>query len=384
MAADADVNTSGGYDCKFETNPPDEIQTECPVCLLVLREPLQLTCCGKAYCEACIREVLKDSSICPTCQASDPVPWPDKRLKQTLCGRRVRCQKRKNGNTEISKSYTGKCSRKKRHDPNVCYWVGELGRLDDHLSLDPLPEKQLEGCQFVMIKCKFCKTLLQRCDLGHHQESLCTLRPFKCKYCSHEDTFEIGTRDHTPVCPRYPVPCPHCGKQYERQELENHKSNECPQTPIACEYHVVGCEEKPVRLDMPRHIAKEAVTHVLLLQKHLKQHSSDSNKCLPLLATSLMSLKEEAEARHQNEIQNREQRYQQRICQLQRDTNQGIGVLQRDTNHRIGELQKAVNESKRALQREIKAGQEKLELLAKSVLIGFVFFLICVRVLWYI
>ena len=42
-----------GFDCQF-VDAPKELQSECPVCLSILREPCQVTCCGKSFCRACI------------------------------------------------------------------------------------------------------------------------------------------------------------------------------------------------------------------------------------------------------------------------------------------------------------------------------------------
>lgn len=44
----------GGFDCEFEEKPSKGVQSECPVCLLVLRKPYQVTCCGYGFCRVCI------------------------------------------------------------------------------------------------------------------------------------------------------------------------------------------------------------------------------------------------------------------------------------------------------------------------------------------
>ena len=48
------TNSKQGFDCKFMEPPLAAPQTDCPVCLLVLREPYQVTCCGKSYYKSCI------------------------------------------------------------------------------------------------------------------------------------------------------------------------------------------------------------------------------------------------------------------------------------------------------------------------------------------
>ena len=44
------------------------VQSECPICLLVLREPYQATCCGKSFCKKCIHRVKANLKPCPTCK----------------------------------------------------------------------------------------------------------------------------------------------------------------------------------------------------------------------------------------------------------------------------------------------------------------------------
>ena len=50
-----------GSECESVEKPPKAVQSECPVCLLVLREPYQATCCGKSFCEECIKRVKRDN-----------------------------------------------------------------------------------------------------------------------------------------------------------------------------------------------------------------------------------------------------------------------------------------------------------------------------------
>ncbi len=57
----------GGYDCEFVRPPPDYFQTECSVCLLVLRDAHLASCCGQNFCKECIERVQKDGKGCPLC-----------------------------------------------------------------------------------------------------------------------------------------------------------------------------------------------------------------------------------------------------------------------------------------------------------------------------
>ena len=282
--------TVGGYSCKFVTKPPDDIPTECPICLLVLREPFQLRCYGYVFCKACIKEVLKNKNVCPTCKKEEPKYFRNKQLKQTLHGYRVTCN-------EGSGS-------------SFCDWAGELGQLVAHLNLDPSSEQQFNGCQFAEIKCKFCQKLFQRRYLNNHQLKDCPKRPFKCKHCGHKDTHENGITIHVPVCPKHLLPCPNCKHSYERQNLEHHINEECPLALVPCDYRVVGCRAIPARKDAQDHIKKEMMTHVSLLQQHLKQHPQQSSDCLPLVTSCL----EQVMVKHREIIRDLEQRFQQKVA----------------------------------------------------------------------
>ena len=44
-----------GFDCEFIERPPEALQSDCPVCMLVLREPHQVTCCGYAFCQEVVQ-----------------------------------------------------------------------------------------------------------------------------------------------------------------------------------------------------------------------------------------------------------------------------------------------------------------------------------------
>ena len=57
----------GIYECEFVEHPPKHLQSECPICLQILREPHLISCCGHSYCEACIERVGKDGKPCPLC-----------------------------------------------------------------------------------------------------------------------------------------------------------------------------------------------------------------------------------------------------------------------------------------------------------------------------
>ena len=82
-----------GYDCKFVETPPEGLQTKCPICNFVLREPTQLQCCGNVYCAGCIKKELSTRQTCPivTCQEPNPTSFPDKQIQKSLLELRVYC-----------------------------------------------------------------------------------------------------------------------------------------------------------------------------------------------------------------------------------------------------------------------------------------------------
>ena len=115
----------------MEQPPKAFPQFECPICLLVLREPYQATCCGKSFYKECIHRITAANQACPTCNEKDFTLFPNKGLQQSLSDFRVHCT----------------------HKSKGCEWTGELRELDNHLNSDPPAEKSLEGCPYTLIKC---------------------------------------------------------------------------------------------------------------------------------------------------------------------------------------------------------------------------------------
>lgn len=240
----------GGYDCELVDKPPSVVQHECPVCLLVLREPCQVSCCGHAFCKVCIEKNKESSKTCPRCRAEDFHHFHDKRLKRSLSDLKVCCIKGTEG----------------------CKWVGELGDLDDHLNSEPLQERQLKGCEFVEIQCLHCSALIKRIDIPTHQDN-CPKRPFTCEYCEvYKSYYEDVVNNHHPLCGHYQVKCPKCGKSLQRQYLDNHLAKSCPLTVIDCDFSFVGCDKRLARRDMSAHHNSSSVTHLSMQVAHYKRN----------------------------------------------------------------------------------------------------------------
>ena len=223
--------------------PPRSLQSECPVCLQILREPYQTTCCGYAFCKECIDCVEKNNKPCPCCNKQFN-KFEDKRLKKSLYDFQVHCPNSKQG----------------------CEWVGELRELDKHLNLNPSPRDQLQGCKLSQIKCCHCFDCLQRSDIEHHQDNTCLKRPFSCEYCQDfHSRYDSVVYDHWPVCDYYPVLCTNkCGKTVQRRNLINHTACDCPLTLINCDFEHIGCKSRLPRKDMQAHLAESIVHHLSL------------------------------------------------------------------------------------------------------------------------
>ena len=152
----------GGYDCGF-VERPQELQTDCPICMVVLREPFQVTCCGNNFCRTCIELVQTKEKVCPTCNEANFSAFPNRGLQRSLYSFSVQCVHQKSG----------------------CQWTGELGELDRHLNLNPELGKQLNGCEFAAVACTHCCEYFQRCHV-HAHESECPQQASNCQELEKE------------------------------------------------------------------------------------------------------------------------------------------------------------------------------------------------------
>ena len=194
-----------GHDCEFVDGPPKELHWECSICLLVLRHPYLVDCCGNHFCKVCLDRISEASNICPLCKQEIFASMPNKGLERVLNQWKVYCTNHKNG----------------------CEWTGELRQLDSHLNDQssstrvasailandqPSPPSNtdpfLEGCQFVEVCCCNCPTTVLRSQMKKHLD-VCPNKPVKCKYCkSFTTTPKDLEENHHPVCPKFLLPCP--------------------------------------------------------------------------------------------------------------------------------------------------------------------------------
>ena len=100
----------GGYDYEFVSPPQKSL--ECPVCLLTLRDPHVISCCGNEFCQACIERVQRDGKPCPLCNEPKFTTFLHKKLVREVNALMVHCPQKEQG----------------------CEWEGELGQLQNHLN----------------------------------------------------------------------------------------------------------------------------------------------------------------------------------------------------------------------------------------------------------
>ncbi len=138
--------STGGYDQEFLDPPAKLKEFECPLCLLVIREPTLTSCCGQHFCQSCINRIITDRKPCPLCKQLRFGTFLDKKQKRKVLELKVNCSMKLRG----------------------CSWTGELGELDSHT------DTGAGDCQFVDVTCpNKCGENLQRHLMGSHLSDTC-------------------------------------------------------------------------------------------------------------------------------------------------------------------------------------------------------------------
>ena len=146
--ASAPAEDLGVYDCEFAVPPPAAFQAECPVCLMVLKEPCVIDCpCGQKMCSECVERIKKEGKPCPLCNKTDFTFIRDYGLERYLKYCEVWCSKKKDG----------------------CEWRGKLGGFEQHLKDD---------CPLTKVSCPLhyagCEVELPRKDMPEHMKDTVT------------------------------------------------------------------------------------------------------------------------------------------------------------------------------------------------------------------
>jgi TNF receptor-associated factor 4 len=143
----------GGYVCEFLSLPDENVQTRCGICLLIIRKPYEVTCCGKLFCESCIIREMREKRGCPNCKKEDYGASLSKSNERYLNQQKVCCA----------------------HCADGCMWKGELGKHDKHLNQTTDLEQKIDGCFYARLNCRFgCGTTLPRFKILYHEMYECT------------------------------------------------------------------------------------------------------------------------------------------------------------------------------------------------------------------
>ncbi|XP_065837045.1 TNF receptor-associated factor 6-B-like isoform X2 [Oscarella lobularis] len=265
----------GGYTASF-VEPLDK-ELECPICLCLLRDPVQ-TECGHLFCMVCFDEMARDFQVkgeplvCPIDKGIVSVDkvFPDVRTRRKLLSTQVLC---------TNKEYD-------------CSWVGQLKDYDAHI----------KECDFDKVPCQ-CDELIARKDMGLHQSKFCVQRKLACGFCGSIEEHR-DMRKHLEVCNGVTVSCELCGKEMLRKDMLEHVQGDCPSlhkqkkrhAVFPCQYAAIGCGEKVLPKDMDTHISNAVVYHQKLLFENvleMRRELQKANKQICSLQKAKLRLQSE-------------------------------------------------------------------------------------------
>ena len=229
----------GGYSCKFSAAPSAALF--CHLCQLVARDPQLSVCCGTNFCKNCLLSRTGEKGGCPACTDADDVltTYPNKMSDREIKKLIVLCL-----NDELG-----------------CDWKGELGTLEDHVTV----------CEMQVVECsQNCGATMKRPQLDNHLKNECPCRQTDCMYCHVTGTHHVITGEHKNVCLKLPLSCPNeCGiTDVLRSELNEHLKT-CPLQKITCKYHDIGCKVMLRSGDEDEHNEAYVKEHLQLMSKQM-------------------------------------------------------------------------------------------------------------------
>ena len=146
-----------GYRCEFAEPVPESLS--CPVCLLPLRDPHLVSCCGAKYCEPCLDRANAAEQQCPLCN-EEFVSMLDRSIQKKILRLVVYCSMKRNG----------------------CQWKGELSLLHEH---------ETDECEYLLVECRYsCGERVPHCMLAEHEREDCPKRSTDAKMESLMKTME--------------------------------------------------------------------------------------------------------------------------------------------------------------------------------------------------
>ena len=142
------------------------------MCLLTLRDPHMISCCGHEFCHRCIDRVQRDGKPCPLCNEPNFTTMLNKKLVREMNALVIRCPQKELG----------------------CEWEGELGQLQSHLNpASGASVVSSEGCGFVVVECVYqCGAQLQRRLIQEHEMEVCPKRPIEIQVACLQRKFETN------------------------------------------------------------------------------------------------------------------------------------------------------------------------------------------------
>ena len=320
-------NIASNTEVQFVDGPLKD--SNCPICLELLKDPFLTECCGHHFCNECVTTVQRQKNECPLCKTCPIRGIIDKRFKREINEALVYCSLR----------------------PQGCEWMGELDNLKVHLSLG----QQCGQCKYVILSCPNdkCDKRLPRHQMKIHASKECDYRSYTCPHCGLKDAFLFIGQNHFPECPNYPVACPYnCMKtKIKRSQLQKH-SKVCPNEIIPCCFSEVGCKVKLKRCNLKKHNETNFGQHQMLVSVAIAELQKESTAMKDKCRFNFQELSTQLDSK----ILTLEKKY----CQLVRKD------VEKETKL-IEELSKAVPMYYKELKDELSATQEENQKLRNSL-----------------
>ncbi len=165
-----------------------------------------------------------------------------------------------------------------------CGWSGELRLAKTHEKNDcpnaliPCPNWCNNGSTRIIRKnvethvLLKCPNRLYACTECHEEikfrnveshDMVCPRRQYTCPHCNEAGVYDERTTSHLTVCSKVEVRCSKCWGQILRCNKSKHHLV-CPNEPVRCKYYNIGCGEKLIRENVPKHEAENAQIHLEL------------------------------------------------------------------------------------------------------------------------
>lgn len=264
-----DNEEDGGYNCE-PVDPQKAASYVCGICHKILREPVHVACCSAStyFCNTCL---YKNPMSCSTCGRKLYAQHEYSQRESQYSSRYSISHYSRSGYESygpFSTRYSNPrstivnaineivvyCSNKAKG----CKWTGVLKQLPNHLNTNPSPISATDGCQYSIVECPHCSEYISRPAIDAHMNKKCPLRPYNCKFCDYESSYEDVTKTHTPQCNMRPVECPEkCGETIPFCELREHCDDICPNKLVTCKFNY--CYKTLPRKAIPAHVLTKHV-----------------------------------------------------------------------------------------------------------------------------